>query len=242
MESIKSLFILCNLFHGYYTNQSREKRISGQDYESSLLSNILDISEKKSSGTFYLARSCTYKLLDLYCLLLDGNGHSAEYLHLSGIGFAFGITKLRDVTACFASLTYYPSNCIFLCNHEHYFDRLIYYSEITLSLFVEDDDERKAFGQVAMESSGGGRNDQETVENILILTLNLFHFFLHEQESSDKSTVQDVKDLFEQLDPLYKVIEEVFAIPKERNVSEDIIILTKIIMEKHARITRLLES
>jgi hypothetical protein len=210
IESIKALFILSKYYHFHQqetrniissSSSSSSSSCSSPDYcyEFQCLSTVLTAAEQTASDphqtNYYTNHSLGQKLLDIYYILLSGESSATStiYESLSNIGFAYGILKLRDIASTLAALSCFPENCQVLLS-QSYWERLFPLLTKTIQLFIDNEGECTAFGSVAKEYSGGGGQDFESMEYLLILLMNLVNHEMNERNRQHEEAKQKVKE------------------------------------------------
>jgi hypothetical protein len=199
IESIKALFILSKYYHFHQQETRNISSSSSADYcfEFQCLSTVLTAAEQTASDphqtNYYTNHSLGQKLLDIYYILLTGESSASSHIYesLSNIGFAYGILKLRDVTSTLAALSYFPENCQVLLS-QSYWERLFPLLTKTIQLFIDNEGECTAFGSVAKEYSGGGGQDFESMEYLLILLMNLVNYEMNERNRQHQEEKQNI--------------------------------------------------
>jgi hypothetical protein len=158
-------------------------------------------------------------LLEMFEATLNCNNGTAAK-KLQGIGFVYGIIRLKIITECLANLSFSISNRKYLKRAK----RLIFLIVRALRLFLDNESQLFAFlGQICY--AGGGGEDYDTLHNCLELLLQL-SFPVDETQRPIAGTPKEVTEeegpewLLRNEVQLIFLLEKISNLPAERRIPE----------------------
>jgi hypothetical protein len=181
-------------------------------YAAMILSNLYGSDEGNSkSGTTYSLLESYPNILPLLMNFLIATMHYdsnlPEVAEFKKLGFAYGVLKMRDITATFLSLSRSDSNKKIMLQHPKF---LMYIHE-AIDLFINNQPECVAVYQNFVSNAGGGGQDYETVQNLLEMTLQLSFYYDAERNNEHLFNVEFNKPEFHLGDKVNRLL----------NLSED---------------------
>jgi hypothetical protein len=173
-----------------------------------IVSNLAGSNEGSNlNGSLLEQYPSLYKtLLQLYRVTLDYNAENAECKDLNGRGFAYGIIKMRDITAVLKNLSVSEKNKAILLSDPSLIPLMVR----TTNLFIFDSPELNFKFNLYIEYGGGGGKDYETIDNLLETFSQLS--FYYENDNAFQSAF--LKSEYS----MRSMLESLIALSPERNL------------------------
>jgi hypothetical protein len=207
LEGKRALMILVNLY-GRSDQSTSIKSSNFPSIRSSLpLAGPGYVKEKLSLPLLQKEKNAFEFFLTIFCCTLNENfGEEAETLATQG--YDYGMFMLRDITYYFLNLLFlFPKQTFSDMNtHSRFLPSLMK----VLDLFIDNHEELYAKNDVARVFGGGGKEDYDSLENVLELLVQLMHLSL--SSSSTGSRKFQNNDLFAQfstINSLYSKIQKI---------------------------------